>query len=205
VLWPSCRGDRHAVVTFGESSPLPPPARDRRPTSAHCHCALTSLRSVPPASNRSRSARCGRAPPEEHHGKEVYITRHGEIDAYAHEAAEQLLTYMSPEAVIRHLRTSKGILWAAQQSSSVRLFMDTLARDSKEIRKFWTKLYTQIQQQSQELSEDSDFQKNMKKNLPKELDFLLNKGKNNKKEGEGITNPPNPKFKSAPPGAPFGE
>jgi hypothetical protein len=149
--------------------------------------------------------RCGRAPPEEHHGKEVYITRHGEIDAYAHEAAEQLLTYMSPEAVIRHLRTSKGILWAAQQSSAVRLFMDTLARDSKEIRKFWTKLYTQIQQQSQELSEDSDFQKNMKKNLPKELDFLLNKGKNNKKEGEGITNPPNPKFKSAPPGAPFGE
>ena len=149
--------------------------------------------------------RCGRAPPEDHHGKEVYVTRHGEIDAYAHEAAEQLLTYMSPEAVIRHLRTSKGIRWAAQQSSAVQLFMDTLARDSKEIRKFWTKLYAQIQQQSQELSEDSDFQKNMKKNLPKELDFLLNKGANNKKEGPGVKNPKKPKFKSAPPGAPFGE
>jgi len=92
--------------------------------------------------------RCGRAPPKDHHGKEVYVTRHGEIDAYAHEAAEQLLTYMSPEAVIRHLRTSKGIRWAAQQSLAVRLFMDTLARDSKEIRKFWTKLYTQIMDQS---------------------------------------------------------
>ena len=75
--------------------------------------------------------------------------------------------------------------------------MDTLARDSKEIRKFWTKLYTQIQHQSQELSED--FQDEMKKNLPKELDFLLRKGKNNKKEGEGVTNPPNPKFDSKPP------
>ncbi len=49
------------------------------------------------------------------------------------------------------------------------------------------------------MSEDSDFQKNMKKNLPKELDFLLRKGKNNKKEGEGVTNPPNPKFDSKPP------
>jgi hypothetical protein len=94
--------------------------------------------------------RCGRAPPKDHHGKEVYVTRHGEIDAYAHEAAEQLLTYMSPEEVTRHLRTSRGVLWASQQSSAVRLFMDTLSRDSKEIRKFWTKLYTQIQQQSNE-------------------------------------------------------
>jgi hypothetical protein len=145
--------------------------------------------------------RCGRAPPKDHHGKEVYVTRHGEIDAYAHEAAEQLLTYMSPEAVIRHLRTSKGIRWAAQQSLAVRLFMDTLARDSKEIKKFWTKLYTQIQQQSQELSEDSDFQTNMKKKLPNELDFLLNKGGNNTKVGKGIKNPKNPKFDSKPPGA----
>jgi hypothetical protein len=145
--------------------------------------------------------RCGRAPPKDHHGKEVYLTRHGEIDAYAHEAAEQLLTYMSPEEVMRHLRTSKGVRWAAQQSSAVQIFMDTLARDSKEIRKFWTKLYTQIQQQSQELSEDSDFQKNMKKNLPKELDFLLKKGGNNTKVGPGIKNPKNPKFDSKPPGA----
>ena len=143
--------------------------------------------------------RCGRAPPKDHHGKEVYLTRHGEIDAYAHEAAEQLLAQMPPEEIIRHLRTSGGIRWAAQVSSAVQLFMDTLARDSKEIRKFWTKLYTQIQHQSQELSED--FQDEVKKNLSNEFDFLLRKGKNNKKEGEGVTNPPNPKFKSAPPGA----
>jgi hypothetical protein len=56
------------------------------------------------------------------------------------------------------------------------------------------------------LSEEGEFQKKMKKQLPAELDFLLRKGPNNKKEGPGIKNPPLPKFKSAPPGtAPVGE
>ena len=50
-------------------------------------------------------------------------------------------------------------------------------------------------------NEESEFQTKMKKNLPAELDFLLNKGPNNKKEGPGVKNPKNPKFKSAPPGA----
>jgi len=54
-------------------------------------------------------------------------------------------------------------------------------------------------------NEASDFQAKMKKNLPSELDFLLNKGAHNKKEGPGVKNPKNPKFKSAPPSAPFGE
>ena len=51
------------------------------------------------------------------------------------------------------------------------------------------------------LSEESEFQTKMKKNLPAELDFLLNKGPHNKKEGPGVKNPKKPKFKSAPPGA----
>jgi len=51
------------------------------------------------------------------------------------------------------------------------------------------------------LPEESEFQTKMKKNLPAELDFLLNKGPNNKKEGPGVKNPKKPKFKSAPPGA----
>ena len=55
------------------------------------------------------------------------------------------------------------------------------------------------------LSEESEFQTKMKKNLPAELDFLLNKGPHNKKEGPGVKNPPKPKFKSAPPGAPGGK
>ena len=50
-------------------------------------------------------------------------------------------------------------------------------------------------------NEESEFQTKMKKNLPAELDFLLNKGSNNKKEGPGVKNPKKPKFKSAPPGA----
>ena len=50
-------------------------------------------------------------------------------------------------------------------------------------------------------NEESEFQTKMKKNLPAELDFLLNKGPHNKKEGPGVKNPKNPKFKSAPPGA----
>ncbi len=51
------------------------------------------------------------------------------------------------------------------------------------------------------LPEESEFQTKMKKNLPAELDFLLNKGPHNKKEGPGVKNPKKPKFKSAPPGA----
>jgi hypothetical protein len=50
-------------------------------------------------------------------------------------------------------------------------------------------------------NEESEFQTKMKKNLPAELDFLLNKGPHNKKEGPGVKNPKKPKFKSAPPGA----
>ena len=79
--------------------------------------------------------RCGRAPPKDHHGKEVYLTRHGEIDAYAHEAAEQLLAQMPPEEIIRHLRTSGGIRWAAQaEFSSPTIhghFSPRLKRDKK--------------------------------------------------------------------------
>ena len=50
-------------------------------------------------------------------------------------------------------------------------------------------------------NEAEDFQTRMKKSLPAELDFLLNKGPHNKKEGPGVKNPKKPKFKSAPPGA----
>ena len=50
-------------------------------------------------------------------------------------------------------------------------------------------------------NEESEFQTKMKKSLPAELDFLLNKGPHNKKEGPGVKNPKKPKFKSAPPGA----
>jgi len=56
-------------------------------------------------------------------------------------------------------------------------------------------------QDEEALSEEEEFQTKMKKNLPAELDFLLNKGPNNKKEGPGVKNPKKPKFKSAPPGA----
>jgi len=60
-------------------------------------------------------------------------------------------------------------------------------------------------QDEEALSEEEEFQTKMKKNLPAELDFLLNKGPHNKKEGPGVKNPPKPKFKSAPPGAPGGK
>lgn len=56
-------------------------------------------------------------------------------------------------------------------------------------------------QDEEALSEEEEFQTKMKKNLPAELDFLLNKGPHNKKEGPGVKNPKKPKFKSAPPGA----
>ena len=52
-----------------------------------------------PAGNPERYYEiCGEYPPEElGDERELYLTRHGEIDAYAHEAAEQLLDKYSPK------------------------------------------------------------------------------------------------------------
>ena len=129
-------------------------------------------------------------------GRKGYLTRHIEVDAFAHEAAEELLDKYSPDEALNIIRKKNGTA-----DGIVGDYIATLGDNPVEIKKFWTKLYTQIQQQSQELSEDSDFQDEMKEKLPDQLKRLLDTGGNNTKVGKGITNPKNPKFKSAPPGA----
>ena len=49
------------------------------------------------------------------------------------------------------------------------------------------------------LAEEEPFQKQMRSNLPGELDFLLNRGSNDKREGPGVKGATFPSGKSAPP------
>ena len=49
------------------------------------------------------------------------------------------------------------------------------------------------------LAEEEPFQKQMRSNLPGELDFLLNRGSNDKREGTGVKGATFPSGKSAPP------
>tara|TARA_R110000824_G_scaffold66946_1_gene173533 strand:+ start:19 stop:2571 length:2553 start_codon:yes stop_codon:yes gene_type:complete len=49
------------------------------------------------------------------------------------------------------------------------------------------------------LAEEEPFQKQMRSNLPDELDFLLNRGSNDKREGPGVKGATFPSGKSAPP------
>ena len=49
------------------------------------------------------------------------------------------------------------------------------------------------------LAEEEPFQKQMRSNLPDELDFLLNRGSNDKREGTGVKGATFPSGKSAPP------
>lgn len=82
--------------------------------------------------------------------RKTYLTRHGEIDAYAHEAAEQLIdTY----GVQKSLKTIKNLspenLEKYPEISTVVLDYAEVLRDNPtELNKFRKKLYQQIQNQA---------------------------------------------------------
>jgi len=72
-----------------------------------------------------------------------YLSRHIEVDAFAHEAAEELLDkYSAEEALDIISRKNPDV------GGVVADYVDALSDQPKELQKFWKKLYTQIQDQS---------------------------------------------------------
>ena len=96
---------------------------------------------------------CGKEPPEQPGDeRELYLTRHGEIDAYAYEAAEQLLNRYSAEDAINAIRrmTPVDLDRFPELSSVVQDYGRILKDKPEELNKFRKKLYQQIQQQTGE-------------------------------------------------------
>ena len=98
---------------------------------------------------------CGEYPPEEEivDERELYLTRHGEIDAYAHEAAEQLLDKYGPEKALEAIKRLNPVDLERYPEISrvVRDYAEVLKSNQQELNKFRKRLYRQIQKQSQEL------------------------------------------------------
>jgi hypothetical protein len=96
---------------------------------------------------------CGKEPPDQPGDKRVlYLTRHGEIDAYAYEAAEQLLSKYNVDDALNAIRriTPVGLDRFPELSSVVQDYGEILKDNPEELNKFRKKLYQQIQQQSGE-------------------------------------------------------
>ena len=96
---------------------------------------------------------CGKEPPDQPGDKRVlYLTRHGEIDAYAYEAAEQLLSKYNVDDALNAIRriTPVDLDRFPELSSVVQDYGEILKDNPEELNKFRKKLYQQIQQQSGE-------------------------------------------------------
>ena len=94
---------------------------------------------------------CGKEPPEQvGDEREIYLTRHGEIDAYAHEAAEQLLDKYEPLKALRAIKSMDPIDFAEYPEIShvIRDYADVLKSNQEELNKFRKKVYKQIQKQA---------------------------------------------------------
>jgi len=74
--------------------------------------------------------------------RDAYLTRHIEVDAYAHEAAEQLLAAYSADEALHLIKTRDSEL-----KGVVRDYLNILGDRPDELKKFWSKLYTQIERQ----------------------------------------------------------
>ena len=73
-----------------------------------------------------------------------YLTRHIEVDAFAHEAAEQLLDTYSADEAFQLIKTR-----APELRGVVRDYLNVLGDNPAELKKFWSKLYTQIERQNE--------------------------------------------------------
>jgi len=73
-----------------------------------------------------------------------YLSRHNEVDAFAHEAAEELLDKYSPEEALELIKKKDSKL-----AGVVGDYQQALGDKPEEMQKFWKKLYTQIMDQSQ--------------------------------------------------------
>ncbi|MAH46187.1 hypothetical protein CMI37_10170, partial [Candidatus Pacearchaeota archaeon] len=73
-----------------------------------------------------------------------YLTRHIEVDAFAHEAAEQLLDIYSADEALQLIKTR-----GPELKGVVRDYLNVLGDKPAELKKFWSKLYTQIERQNE--------------------------------------------------------
>ena len=87
---------------------------------------------------------CGkRAPKQKGSEREIYLSRHGEIDAFAYEAAEKLLRkYKDPQKAAKEIGNPSNDVLA----DYAEVFKDNL----KVLKKFRTKVYNQIIKQAEE-------------------------------------------------------
>jgi len=92
--------------------------------------------------------RCGREPPEPDDSRSRYLTRHIEVDAFAHEAAEELLNMYSKDEALGLIKAGNG-----GGSGIVSDYISVVGDNPDEIKKFWKKLYTQINLQSDSIPE----------------------------------------------------
>ena len=92
---------------------------------------------------------CNKIPPKQGEGRDIYLSRHGEIDAYAHEAAEQLINSYGPDRAIEAIRQMTPVnLDKFPEISDVIKDYSTYFKDNpEELKKFRKKVYQQIQQQ----------------------------------------------------------
>jgi len=72
-----------------------------------------------------------------------YLSRHIEVDAFAHEAAEELLDKYSEEEALDLIRRKNPDVQGV-----VADYVDALGDQPEELQKFWKKLYTQIRKQA---------------------------------------------------------
>ena len=82
--------------------------------------------------------------------RKTYLTRHGEIDAYAHEAAEQLIDTYGVQKSLKAIKNlSPENLEKYPEISTVVLDYAEVLRDNPtELNKFRKKLYQQLQNQA---------------------------------------------------------
>ena len=82
--------------------------------------------------------------------RKTYLTRHGEIDAYAHEAAEQLIDAYGVQKSLKSIKNLSPVdIKKYPEISTVVLdYAEVLKDDPTELNKFRKKLYQQIQKQS---------------------------------------------------------
>ena len=73
-----------------------------------------------------------------------YLTRHIEVDAHAHQAAEELLAMYSADEALQLIKTRDPEL-----KGVVRDYLNVLSDNPSELKKFWSKLYTQIERQNE--------------------------------------------------------
>lgn len=102
---------------------------------------------VPISNPEEYRERCGREAPSYGAGREIYLSRHIEVDAYAHEAAEQLLDKYSPETAIDAIRNMSPVNLDKYPEISliVKDYAEVLKDEPEELNKFRKKLYQQVQ------------------------------------------------------------